>query len=47
VESIYHLAIVHLGKGDVGTAEGLFDEVIRTDRTGYFKALAQENLDEL
>jgi tetratricopeptide (TPR) repeat protein len=47
VESTYHLALVHLGKGDVGTAKRLFDEVIRTDQTGYFKGLAQEKLDDL
>jgi spermidine synthase len=47
VESTYHLAMVNLGKGDVGTAKRLFDEVIRTDETGYFKGLAQEKLDDL
>ncbi len=47
VESTYHLALVHLGKGDVGTAGRLFDDVIRTDETGYFKNLAEEKLDEL
>jgi len=47
VESTYHLAMVNLGKGDVGTAKRLFDEVIRTDETGYFKDLAQEKLDDL
>jgi tetratricopeptide (TPR) repeat protein len=47
VESTYHLALVNLGKGDVGTAKRLFDDVIRTDQSGYFKGLAQEKLDEL
>lgn len=47
VESTYHLAFVHLGKGDVGTARRLLDDVIRTDKTGHFKGLAQEKLDEL
>jgi len=47
VESIYHLAFVYLGKGDVGTAKRLFDDVIRTDQSGYFKGLAQEKLNEL
>ena len=47
VESTYHLALVHLGKGDVGTATRLLDDVIRTDQTGYFKGLAQEKLNDL
>jgi spermidine synthase len=47
VESTYHLAMVYLGKGDVGTAKRLFDDVIRADQSGYFKGLAQEKLDEL
>ena len=47
VESMYHLALVHLGKGDVGTAKRLLDDVIRTDSDGYFRNLAQEKLDEL
>jgi spermidine synthase len=47
VESTYHLALVHLGKGDVGTARMLLDDVIRTDKTGRFKGLAEEKLDEL
>jgi Tfp pilus assembly protein PilF len=47
VESTYHLAMVHLGKGDVGTAKRLLNEVIKTDQTGYFKLLAQEKLDDL
>jgi tetratricopeptide (TPR) repeat protein len=47
VESTYHLALVYLGKGDVGTARRLLEDVIRTDETGRFKGLAQEELDEL
>jgi spermidine synthase len=47
VESTYHLAIVYIGEGDVGTAKMLLDDVIRTDPTGRFRDLAQEKLNEL
>jgi tetratricopeptide (TPR) repeat protein len=47
VESIYHLAHVHLGKGETGRAGELLRSVIELDRGGTFAAEAGEMLDEL